>query len=406
MIGRLQVVCTRETVWEPVGKGYPVAVFRNSFQRWGAEKKYFVSLQMTSPRYFPRNPMVMNKKRILIDLSILRHPYCGLGQIAFNYGRYYASLTEAPEGCDITLLVPHAFVGRFGDKVSYLPTRTLYRIFPSLMPSFDVWHSIHQFSPFRPAHPATKRILTIHDVNFMYEKSLAKQRKYRRRLQREVDSSSVLCFISRFSMSDALRCIEVKERPTHVIYNGIPPVTSGLQDPILALTHGSPFFLSIGVVNPKKNIHTLIPMMDRLPQYRLAIAGDLSDPYAQQIKADIYRHPNITLLGTVSDAQRRWLYAHCAALLFPSVAEGFGLPIIEAMQCGKPVFCSNLTSLPEIGGDYAHYFPDFNPDHMAELIASGMPQFTEEKAQAEKAYASTFSYQKHMEQYIKLYLEL
>ena len=109
------------------------------------------------------------------------------------------------------------------------------------------------------------------------------------------------------------------------------------------------------------------------------------------------------MLGKVSDNERRWLYAHCQGLLFPSIAEGFGLPVIEAMQWGKPVFCSNKTSLPEVGSIHAHYFTDFNPDHMADIIQRGMADFTPEKAKAEKDYAATFDYDNHMRQYLELY---
>ena len=58
----------------------------------------------------------MKRKNILVDLSILRHPYCGLGQIALNYGRWF-SQAALPDGCRITLLVPKAFKGAFGQGV-------------------------------------------------------------------------------------------------------------------------------------------------------------------------------------------------------------------------------------------------------------------------------------------------
>ena len=91
-------------------------------------------------------------------------------------------------------------------------------------------------------------------------------------------------------------------------------------------------------------------------------------------------------------------------MLFPSIAEGFGLPVIEAMQWGKPVFCSDKTSLPEIGSTHAHYFTDFDPDRMAAVVSEGLKNFNEERADEERAYAATFSYEKHMQQYIDLFL--
>ena len=144
--------------------------------------------------------------------------------------------------------------------------------------------------------------------------------------------------------------------------------------------------------------------MDRLPDYRLLIAGNDNTPYARQLRAQLHRHPNVSLIGIVSDSQRRWLYSHCTALLFPSIAEGFGLPIIEAMQWGKPVFCSNRTSLPEIGSTHAHYFLDFDPDHMADLVRRNLAEYNDRLADEARSYAASFSYEKHMQQYVSLYL--
>ena len=115
--------------------------------------------------------------------------------------------------------------------------------------------------------------------------------------------------------------------------------------------------------------------------------------------------PPVTRRCWAAAWEREICYSTCgASRLFPSIAEGFGLPVIEAMQWGKPVFCSDHTSLPEIGSTHAHYFTDFNPDLMAAIVSEGLKNYTEEKAAQAKAYAATFSYEKHMQQYLDLYL--
>ena len=341
---------------------------------------------------------------ILVDLSILRHPYCGLGQVALGYGHWYATAPDAiADGTEVTLLVPKSYVGRFGDRVHYLAARNIYRSCPWLMPRFDVWHSIHQLSPFRPASAGCRRIVTIHDVNFIYEKQGAKRRRYLARLQRECDQAADLCFISRFAHADAARHLDLGSRPVHIIYNGVAPLTEGPQEKPAGVDGGRPYFLSLGVVKAKKNLHTLLPMMDHLPEHRLVIAGDDSGAYARSLRQQLSRHPGVSLVGTVSDAGRRWLYAHCTGLLFPSLAEGFGLPIVEAMQWGKPVFCSRSTSLPEIGGDLARYFDSFEPQAMADVVRQGLGSFSAAQADAERRRAALFSLDRHMRQYRDLY---
>lgn len=356
----------------------------------------------------------MPKKRILIDLSKLRQPMCGLGQIALNYGRWYANNARSySDKLDVTLLVPKNFVGSFGNDVHYLVARKIYAYCPFLLPRFDLWHAIHQRSSFRPPASVPHYILTIHDVNFIHEKGAFKQRKYILRLQRKCNHATRVTFISHFAMEDTLHFINLHGKPVDIIYNGVEQLTSGPQQqppallslPSSLLTPSdAPFFLAIGEVKEKKQLHTLLPLMDRLPGYRLVIAGNDHTPYAHQLRSQLHKHPNVSMIGIVNDSQRRWLYSHCAALLFPSIAEGFGLPAIEAMQWGKPVFCSDKTSLPEIGSTHAHYFHDFDPDHMAALVQQGLANYTKEKADAARSYAASFSYEKHMQRYLELYL--
>lgn len=345
----------------------------------------------------------MKKKRILIDLGILRHPMCGLGQIALNYGRWYQQhARELADRLDITLLVPKNYIGAFGGDVHYIRRNLLREVCPWFMPHFDIWHSINQKCSCHPKSRCTRFILTIHDVNFLYEKTPKKQRKYGRKLQRKCDRATEFAFISNFACEDTKRFIDLHDKPVHIIYNGVEDLTAGSQEPLAVTT--APFFLFIGEMRQKKQVHTLLPLMDRFPDYHLIIAGNDKTDYAESIRAQLPSHPNVHVIGFVTDAQRRWLYAHCTALFLPSIAEGFGLPVVEAMQWGKPVFCSDRTSLPEIGSAHAHYFTDFDPDRMAALVSEGLENFNENKAAQEQAYAATFSYEKHMQQYLDLFL--
>lgn len=340
-------------------------------------------------------------KRILIDLSILRHPYCGLGQIALNYGRWYAQhADELP--AEVTLLVPKPFVGAFGQRVRYLEAKNCYRQMPWLMPRYDFWQSIHQLSPFRPAASGTFRLVTIHDVNFIYEKQGRKRERYRKRLQKECDRADCLVFISHFVEEDTRRHIALEGKETHVIYNGVEQMQEGRQERPSQVDATKPFLLNIGVVKEKKNNHVLLPMMDLLPDYQLVIAGDDRGAYARHLREQLSQHANVQMLGTVDDDQRRWLYAHCAALVMPSLYEGFGLPVIEAMQWGKPVICSRMTSLPEIGSRYAFYLPSFEPEAMAQTVRTGIAENDAVRALEEQQYAASFNYTQHLEEYWKI----
>jgi len=108
----------------------------------------------------------------------------------------------------------------------------------------------------------------------------------------------------------------------------------------------------VGNMLAHKNFHVLIGLMERLPGRRLVIAGKKATPYGAAIDREIARRglgDRVKMRGEVSDGDRQWLYEHCEAFLFPSLAEEFGFPVLEAMQCGKPVFLSRAT-LPESTG--------------------------------------------------------
>ena len=107
---------------------------------------------------------------------------------------------------------------------------------------------------------------------------------------------------------------------------------------------------------------------------------------------------------TISNAQKAWAYAHCTGFLFPSLTEGFGLPPVEAMYFGKPVFLARRTCLPEIGGDAAFYFDDFEPAAMKAVVQAGLAQGTAPaRVAAVKARAAHFDWDRCAAEYQALY---
>ncbi len=88
--------------------------------------------------------------------------------------------------------------------------------------------------------------------------------------------------------------------------------------------------------------------------------------------------------GPIDEATKWWFYAHCEAFLFPSLLEGFGIPVVEAMAFGKPVFSSSLTSLPEVGGSEAIYFPSFDAETVVETFREGMEAYRNDPGMPER----------------------
>jgi glycosyltransferase involved in cell wall biosynthesis len=269
---------------------------------------------------------------------------------------------------------------------------------------------VHQQSTYLPRASQTKVVLTIHDLNFL-EKYRDQPRKiayHTAALQRLVNRASGISFISEYTRSVAVQQLSISGNiPQKVIHNGCPLPTmvqplrpNGVSD--------APFLFSIGIVQPKKNVEVLLPLLAQLPNYQLIIAGNANTPYAavlRRMAQELGVSHRFTLLGTVSEAEKAWLLQQMSALVFPSLQEGFGLPVIEAMHYGKPVFLSDCTSLPEVGGTEAYYWRNFAPASMREIFLAGMAAVAAdaEKATRIRAWAAQFTWERAAQQYIELY---
>ncbi len=348
-------------------------------------------------------------KKVLIDLTILKHLNCGLGQIAYNYAKYWGENARNME-FEVWLLVPEQYVGAFGDDVRYLKVSPLYEISGIFMPRFDVWHSIHQLCRFMPSRRSTANLLTVHDINFIYEKSGFSLKKHIRKFNKRLNRADKVVFISNFAKDDVLSHFGLN-KPNEVVYNGVEfGNTADERHPDLPFAPDRKFIFSIGQIREKKNFHVLLDAMKLLPEYDLVIAGEKGSEYSQMIDRRIADEgiDNVRLIGTIRNSEKIWLYNHCQAFVFPSLFEGFGLPVIEAMSYGKPVISSDKTSLKEICADHAFILENFQPDHIAQKIREGIETYAKEPDLAAKntEYAHSFSYERHMKEYLRIYREM
>lgn len=352
---------------------------------------------------------------LFIDTERLRDLNSGLGQVCLHLGNEL--VRQRPSEWKLTFLVPKGKTGVFGDSVAYIEASWQRKL---LIPGqYDVWHCLHQDSVYLPnplMNKSAKLMLTIYDLNFLEraDYSAAKKERKLARLQRKINKASLLTAGSGFTASVVKSHLHIPDTtPFDVVYTGVavdPKNTpSALPDtsPLHDFTQ-SPFLLFVGVIHPKKNVHTLLPLLEAFPDYRLVLAGPDRHPYAQHIREQAEKlgvADRLLLAGSVEESTKLWLYAHCEAFLFPSLTEGFGLPVAEAMTFGKPVFISNLTSLPEVGGKEAYYFENFEPETMAKVLHDGLHDFGQNSLRQERLRkrAAGFSWPSVAGEYWKLY---
>lgn len=349
----------------------------------------------------------MKRKEILIDLYDLQE-HSGFGEIERTYADIFSKL-DIPDMHFNFLVKKKKYLGVFGHKIGYFLHFGIYKKFPSLMlRRFDLWHSVHQLYRECPRNKSTKRILTIHDLNFLYEKNEHKAEKYLEALCDKIDNAHHLVAISNFAKNEVINNCKMKEeKPFDVILNGVRDTSNDNRTKPAFIKPNRKFLCAIGAVREKKNIHILLDMMKHLPEYELYVCGSTLGDYPENLKERIKKEniSNVTIAGEVTDEEKNWLYANMEALMFPSRLEGFGLPIIEAMHFKKAVFSSPYSSLPEICSTHAYVWKELEPEYMATLVREKITEFYADssRAEAEKEYANTYSYERHIKAYIALY---
>lgn len=349
------------------------------------------------------------KKEILIDLMDLDE-HSGFGEIERMYANIFSKI-DIPD-MHFNFLVRDKQMNTYGEKVGYLKHRSIYKVFPFLIfRRFDIWHSVHQLYRECPRNKSTKRILTIHDLNFLYEKNEKKAKKYLNAVCKKINNAHHLVAISNFAKCEVLKNCKVEEnKPFDVILNGVRDTSNDNRTKPSFIKPNRKFLCAVGAVREKKNIHVLLDMMKYLPEYELYVCGSTTGEYPQKLKDRVKNEKidNVTITGIITDEEKNWLYANMEALMFPSRLEGFGLPIIEAMHFKKAVFSSPYSSLPEICSTHAYVWKELEPEYMATLVREKISEFYADssRAEAEKEYANSYSYERHIKAYIALYRKM
>ncbi len=193
---------------------------------------------------------------------------------------------------------------------------------------------------------------------------IIRRQKARYRSMRTIQRASGILAISEFTASEVTRLLGVQRNRICVTLLGaddFPGSVSRRSETVERLGIEGPFFLAVGAQEARKNLTVLLQAMQRLnsergpglPEIPLVLCGP-GDRLAGL--ASTHRASWLRFAGYVDDNELHTLYARATALIFPSLYEGFGLPVLEGMSAGAPVICANASSLPEVGGDAVLYF--------------------------------------------------
>jgi len=229
-----------------------------------------------------------------------------------------------------------------------------------------------------------KLVITIHDLAFnRYEEEFSNKAAkiyYNFVMNRNMKNADHIITISESSKKDIVDFYGISEERITVIKHGAPYVDTNYNLNLKEIVYKKfnitkPFIFFVGINRPRKNLKNLVLAYRELIKksdvdVQLVIAGKKDSRYydmEKDIKA-FNLEDNIILTDFVNDDELKCLYSNCEAFIFPSIYEGFGFPVLEAMLFKVPVICSNTSSLPEVVGDAGIYFDPYDVNDMAQKI--------------------------------------
>jgi glycosyltransferase involved in cell wall biosynthesis len=226
--------------------------------------------------------------------------------------------------------------------------------------------------------------------------------------------SARIIAISEATKSDVVSFLGVD--PARIDVTHLAPGVGDTPDPperesVLRERHDlgdAPIVLSVSAHRPHKNLERLIDAFAALERPAVLVAPGYRTPWESELAAHVRARgieSRVRLLGWLGDAELEGFYDAAACLAFPSLAEGFGLPVLEAMARGLPVACSNTTSLPEVAGEAAVYFDPLDVEAMANAIDRLLtdPALRHRLADVGRAQAAKFTWEKTAEGTIASY---
>ena len=350
---------------------------------------------------------------IILDCDLMRYRNTGLYHYCLNVGIRVNDLLKKHDAPLMKMYVPPNEADSFGRRDLCIVEKPWHKIVKPFLWNCRVWHAPFQSGRIVPQkkYNSPKVLLTIHDLNPLHEgQPLAEQKKSIKHTQSLIDRSDAIVCISEFTRNDVLKNCEVGNKPLYVIHNGTHRVLKPLID-TTSCKPARPFLFGMGDLNAKKNYHVLLPLLQHNPGIDMVIAGRLAEPgYISNFKtqAEVMGIADrLYITGPVTEEEKAWYLHNCLAFMHPSLAEGFGAPVVEAMNFGKPLFLSNRTSLPEIGGNIAFYFSSFEPEQMQTIYREGMQRYINENMSvAITSRGKEFDWEKNAIKYLEVYKSL
>lgn len=241
----------------------------------------------------------------------------------------------------------------------------------------DVFLSPDGFIPLRTKTP---QIAVIHDINFYHDPQglpFLTSWYLNKFFPQFARHASRVVTVSQFSKNDIINSYQVNASKIDVVYNGAnskfqPLTASAAEDIRKELSDGLPYFVFVGAFSPRKNVNRLIKAYSifrdktNAPVKLVLVGEPMFKTTAIQKAYNQSKYKSDIVFAGRKEVESLWKIVGAAtAMIYPPLFEGFGIPILEAMQCDIPLAVSNTTSMPEVAGNAAIYFDPLDPEAIA-----------------------------------------
>lgn len=272
------------------------------------------------------------------------------------------------------------------------------------------------------------QIITVHDLSFLrYPEFFTSRQNFWHRalnVRQALAKATAIVAVSENTKRDIIELAGVASEKITVIYSGnnlLQDRINSLEQPKLSQDIESQlgkdkFILYLGTIEPRKNISGLIQAYHKFRQanpdkkIKLVLAGGKgwkNRAVYQEYKESPYR-ADILFLGYISKKDKEILYSLASVFVYPSYYEGFGFPPLEAMSCGCPVICSNVSSLPEVVAEAAILINPFKPEEIKQALEMVFQDENLRQSLITKGYerAKFFSWDKAAQAYLELFRKM
>lgn len=340
--------------------------------------------------------------RIAYDAKRLYHNHTGLGNYSRTLVQHLAQLY--PHHYDLHLYTPRYDDTQQAFDDSQMHVHTAHQRPASLWRTFgmvrdlqrhdiDLYHGLSHELPYGIHRTSIKAVLTVHDLIFKLHPQQYKPIDrwiYDRKLRYACHAADAIVAISAHTKRDLIQHYRVPPHKVHVIYQTCD--TAFAERPGAPLPAQAPprFLLYVGSIIERKNLLTLVQALELLPTDTppLIVVGQ-SSRYGERVKAYVATRglqDRVLFWSGVDNDLLRTLYQRAELFIYPSMYEGFGIPVIEALYSRTPVLTTQQSALPEAGGPYSYYTTGLDPHDMASRIAHILAHPTEVAQRVAKSY--------------------